>query len=86
MTIAAAAELVNVDTKTIRRWSDSGFVEIEWRGDMEVVRLDRIEAAAASHRRPVGRKVSGLRARLEGVVVDDPDIAELQQVARERAT
>jgi hypothetical protein len=84
VTIQAAAELVNVDTKTIRRWSDSGFIEIEWRGDMEVVRLDLIEAVAASQRRLKSREHSGLRARLEGAVVGEPDVGALQQIARER--
>jgi hypothetical protein len=86
VTIEAAAELVNVDTNTIRAWSDSGFIEIEWRGDMEVVRLDLIEAVATSQRRPRSRERSGLRARLEGTVVGDPDVGALQQLARERTT
>ena len=84
VTIAAAAELVNVDMQTIRQWSDSGYVEIEWRGDMEVVRLDRVEALAKAHRRPPRPKVSGLQGRLEGAVVREPDIGDLQRLVRER--
>ena len=82
--VEAAAELVNVDTATIRRWSDSGFVEIEWRGDMEVVRLDTVEALAASQRQRGNETTDGLRARLEGATVPELSVIDLQELVRDR--
>jgi hypothetical protein len=86
VTVDAAAELVNVDAGTIRYWSELGSVEIEWRGDMEVVRLDQVRAVASSNapRRPARRR-EGLRRRLEGATVEDLDITDLQQLARDRS-
>ena len=37
-----AAELVQIDVETIRRWAELGAIEIDTRGGMEVVRLDRV--------------------------------------------
>jgi phage terminase Nu1 subunit (DNA packaging protein) len=45
-----AAELVDVDVETIRRWAEQGSVEIDTRGGMEVVRLDRIRWLAGAGR------------------------------------
>jgi hypothetical protein len=85
VTVDAAAELVNVDSATIRRWSASGTVEIEWRGDMEVVRLDQVEAANAMSRRERSSSQRGeLRSRLEGATIDELSVAGLQQLARDR--
>ena len=87
MTLEAAASLVNLDTETLRRWSADGSIEVEWRGDMEVVRLDQVRAAAASNpgsRRPSG---SALRERLDGAPLGDTlSVIDLQERARERVT
>jgi len=45
-----AAELVNVDVETIRRWAEQGSVQIDTRGGMEVVRLDRVRWLADASR------------------------------------
>jgi hypothetical protein len=42
VTVEAAARSVDVDVETIRHWSHVGSLEIEQRGDMDVVRLDRV--------------------------------------------
>jgi predicted site-specific integrase-resolvase len=50
-----AAELVDVDVETIRRWAEQGSIEIDTRGGMEVVRLDRVRWLAGA----TGRGTSG---------------------------
>jgi hypothetical protein len=84
VTLQAAADLVDVDAATIRRWTDSGSIEVELRGDMEVVRLDQVRAAAASNR---GRRRSGadaLRERLDGATLGGTlSVLDLQEQARE---
>lgn len=50
VTVEAAARLVDVDVATIRHWSEIGSLEIERRGDMDVVRLDQVKALANSSR------------------------------------
>jgi hypothetical protein len=50
VTVGAAARLVDVDVATIRHWSEIGSLEIERRGDMDVVRLDKVKALANSSR------------------------------------
>lgn len=84
VTIEAAADLVDVDAATIRRWTASGAIELEVRGDMEVVRLDQVRAAAAAsdRRRPRG---AALRERLDGISLGDTlSVIDLQELARER--
>jgi hypothetical protein len=84
VTLDAAATLVNVDAATIRRWSDDGSIEVEWRGDMEVVRLDQVRAAAASNRRRRPRGAA-LRERLDGAPLGETlSVIDLQEQARER--
>lgn len=84
VTVEAAADLVHLDTAAIRRLSEAGAIEIEWRGDMEVVRLDQVRAAAAANR---GRRRSGadaLRERLDGVALGGTlSVIDLQERARE---
>jgi hypothetical protein len=46
--LEAAAELARVDVRTIRQWAAIGAVEIDWRGEMEVVRLDRVKFLAST--------------------------------------
>jgi phage terminase Nu1 subunit (DNA packaging protein) len=86
VTVEAAAELVNVDAATIRRWSESGSVQIERQGDMEVVRLDQLHLASAySRREHTSTQRGGLRGRLEGATIDDQSVSALQELARDRA-
>lgn len=85
VTIEAAAALISRDPETIRRWSAEGSIELERRGDMEVVRLDQVRAAAASAH---GRRRShgaALRERLDGAPLGDTlSVIDLQQLARVR--
>jgi hypothetical protein len=86
VTLEAAASLVDLDTATIRRWTEDGSIEVEWRGDMEVVRLDHVRAAAASNhaRRPPSG--AALRARLDGASLGETlSVIDLQERARDRA-
>jgi predicted site-specific integrase-resolvase len=84
VTVDAAANLVQVDAETIRRWSKDGTIEIELRGDMEVVRLDQVRHAAATRRERRGSNRAALRARLDGATVDDLSVVDLQELARGR--
>src|SRR5687768_10865594 len=64
VTIEAAARLVDVDVATIRHWSDIGSIEIEQRGDMDVVRLDRVRQLTNSSRAGARTPLGSLRALL----------------------
>src|SRR5215211_2078817 len=82
VTVEAAAALVDVDTGTIRAWSRSGSIELEVRGDMEVVRLDQVRAVAAgrARHRPRG---AALRERLDGARLPSTlSVTDLQALAR----
>jgi hypothetical protein len=85
--IAAAAELAQVDVRTIRQWAAIGAIEIEWRGDMEVVRLDRLKFLVSTWEMP-GRDRSSERVAIRGLLgdatVNTPSVTDLQQLARER--
>lgn len=87
VTIEAAARLVDVDVATIRHWSDVGSIEIEQRGEMDVVRLDRVRMLTDSSR--VGTK--GTRYGLLRTLLRDapktetPSVVVLQELAREKA-
>jgi hypothetical protein len=85
VTVEAAAQLVDVDAATIRHWSEIGSIEIEVRGDMEVVRLDQVRALSSSpqRRRPSSRR-GALRDRLRGTVLDTLSVVDLQALARDR--
>ncbi len=50
VTIEAAAELTNVPVARIRDWATRGAIEIETRGDMEVVRLEDVRRVARRQR------------------------------------
>lgn len=90
VSIESAAELVNVDVREIRQWSAIGSLQIERRGDLEVVHLGQVKALARSpiatgDRKDVQR--GALRALLrEAKVVDAQSVAGLQALARERGT
>ena len=84
--IEAAAELAHVEVRTIRQWAAIGALEIEWRGDMEVVRLDRVKFLSSAWNMPSrdpGER-QALRGLLGDATVDTPSVTGLQQLARER--
>lgn len=90
VTVEAAAQLVDVDVATIRHWSEIGSLEIERRGDMDVVRLDRVKALTTSSKlegaRHVGKWGGALRSLLRDATKVEPvDVSGLQQLVREKA-
>jgi hypothetical protein len=85
--IEAAAELARVDVRTIRQWAAIGAVEIEWRGEMEVVRLDRVKFLASTWNMTTRTRSSereAIRGLLGDATVDTPSVTGLQKLARER--
>jgi hypothetical protein len=86
VTIEAAARLVDVDVATIRHWSDVGSIEIEHRGDMDVVRLDRVRQLTSSSRAGARTPFGWLRALLrDAEKVESPSVVILQELVREKA-
>lgn len=83
--IRVAAELANVEVRAIRQWAAIGALKIEWQGDMEVVRLDKVQQVSGSSWRgsPDSRR-EALRGHLQGVTIDTLSVTGLQQLARER--
>lgn len=83
--ILVAAERAGVHVEQIRRWADVGRLEIQRRGSLETVLLDRVMALSASARRndPSSSR-SALRARLADAAAAMQNTAELEQLARER--
>ena len=86
MTIEAAARLVDVDVATIRHWSDIGSIEIEQRGEMDVVRLDRVRMLTDSSRAGTrGTRYGSPRALLrDAPKTETPSVVVLQEIAREK--
>jgi hypothetical protein len=89
VTVEAAARLVDVDVATIRHWSEVGSIEIEQRGDMDVVRLDRVRALRSSSRMgtggPTGQQ-DALHALLRDAVrIESPSVVVLQELVREKS-
>ena len=85
VTIEAAARLVDVDVATIRHWSDVGSIEIEQRGDMDVVRLDQVRQLTNSSRVGAGTRHGAVRALLRDAdQVESLSVSELQQHVREK--
>ena len=85
--LEAAAELARVDVRTIRQWAAIGAVEIEWRGEMEVVRLDRVKFLASAWTITTRTRASereAIRGLLGDTSVDTPSVTGLQELARER--
>lgn len=89
VTIESAAELLNVEVRAIRRWSAIASLEIERRGDVELVHLGQLKALARSPIVTGDRRENqrgGLRALLrEATPVDAQSLAGLQALARERS-
>lgn len=88
VTIEAAARLVDVDVSTIRYWSDIDLLEIEQRGDMDVVRLDQVRAltgSSAPKAGPTSTRGASLRALLRDAPrVESVSVARLQELVREK--
>jgi transcriptional antiterminator Rof (Rho-off) len=86
VTIEAAAELVDIDAATIRHWSETGALEIEVVGDMEVVRLDRVHWLSQSAHYGTTRAIrnAALKERLGGATTETLDVTDLQELARDR--
>ena len=82
--IEAAGELAGVEVDQIRRWAAIGAVEIEQRGELEVIRLDIVEALAQSPRTSDRDRRYMLRRLLEGATLQTKSVVELQMLARER--
>jgi hypothetical protein len=83
--IQVAAERAGVGVEQIRRWAEIGGLEIQRRGSLETVRLDRVMALSASARRNDPSSSRGaLRARLADAAAARVNIAELEQLARDR--
>jgi hypothetical protein len=86
VTVEAAARLVDVDVETIRHWSDIGSIEIEQRGDMDVVRLDRVRVLTDSSRAHRDTPFGLLRALLRDAPrTETPSVVVLQELVREKA-
>lgn len=87
VTVEAAARLVGVDVARIRHWSEVGSLEIQRRGDMDVVRFDQVRALATAAR--MGTEGSGagsLRALLRDTPrIESVSVSLLQELAREKA-
>jgi hypothetical protein len=87
VTVEAAARSVDVDVETLRHWSDVGSLEIEQRGEMDVVRLDRVWILTDTSK--VGARGGGhglLRALLRDAPrIETPSVFVLQELAREKA-
>lgn len=81
--LRAACELTGVDVGQIRRWAEDGAIEIEQRGELEVVRLDLVEALSDPPK-PIRDRRYMLRRLLEGAKLETRSVAELQRLARER--
>ena len=89
VTIESAAELMNVDVRSLRQWSAIGSLDIERRGDDEFVHLSQVQALVRSGIVP-GRadaRRGALRSLLKDAKSVDPQsVAGLQELARERAS
>ncbi len=89
VTIEVAAELMNIEVRAIREWSAIGSLQIERRGDSEVVHLGQVKALARSPIGPDGvveTNPGALRELLREATVDTQSLAGLQELARERST
>ena len=87
VTVETAPRLVGVDVARIRHWSEVGSLEIQQRGDMDVVRFDQVRALATAAR--MGTEGSGagsLRALLlDTAKIESVSVSLLQDLARDKA-
>ena len=85
VTVEAAAQLAGIDEETIRHWSKIGALKIERRGDMEVVRLDRVHwLSQAPHLATRASRNAALKDRLGEAITETLDVSDLQALARDR--
>ena len=84
VTLDAAAELAGVDQASIRRWSETGSLKIRQLGDMEVVRLDEVQALKGPARTEPRTGRAALRKRLRGATTETLSVTDLQEQARGR--
>jgi hypothetical protein len=85
VTVEAAAKLADIDEATIRHWSEIGALTIESRGDMEVVRLDRVHwLSQAPHVATRVSRNAALKDRLGEATTETLDVTDLQELARDR--
>lgn len=82
--IHAAAELVNVEVPAIRQWAATGALTIEFRGDMEVVRLDEVKALSGTPGKRSPSRGEALRGRMAGETTETLSVLDLQDKARYR--
>jgi len=83
--IQAAADIAGVDVGQIRRWAEIDGLEIQRRGHVETVILDRVMALSAWGGGPPPRAGRGpLRARLADAAIENPSVSGLQELARDR--
>jgi hypothetical protein len=87
VTVEAAARSVEVDVERIRHWSDVGALEVQRRGDTDVVRLDQVRALATSARMGTdSASTESLRALLRDAAgIESVSVSSLQELAREKA-
>jgi hypothetical protein len=88
VTIESAAALMHIEVRAIRQWSAIGSLQIERRGDVEMVHLGQVRTLARS---PIGigdrkdARSGALRGLLrEAKSVDAQSVASLQALARQR--
>jgi hypothetical protein len=86
VTVDAAARLAGVDKASIRRWSETGALQIRRLGDMEVVRLDEVQALKGPARTEPKTGRAALRKRLRGASTDTLSVTDLQERARGRGS
>jgi hypothetical protein len=82
VTVDAAARLAGVDQASIRRWSETGALQIRQLGDMEVVRLDEVHALKGPPRTEPRTGRAALRERLRGATTETLSVTDLQEQAR----
>jgi hypothetical protein len=89
VTIEVAAELMSIEVRTIREWSAIGLLQVERRGDDEVVHFGHVKALARSPMAPGGgveaHPMGALRELLREATVDTESLAGLQELARARS-
>jgi hypothetical protein len=83
--IDTAAEASRIDVRTLRQWAATGAIDIEYQGEQELVRLDRVRRLGAAWSFPAGRQGrSSLQGLLRDSTVESRSVTPLQELARQR--
>ena len=83
--IDTAAEASRIDVRTLRQWAATGAIDIEYQGEKELVRLDRVKRLGTEWSFRAGRQErSSLQGLLRDTTVATRSITPLQELARER--